>query len=150
VVIRPLALLIHPDAISRDILVSHLGELRWITAASHGDVPARFDEAPALLLGDADHVPELDEVSGRLRIMLPALRSVAMADERRAHALANVDTVLVKPVDLDRLRKALLREARLWARGSGTRLAARAEPEEPGEEASDHDPDDVVTRRVRY
>jgi hypothetical protein len=143
-------LLIHPDAVSRDLLVGHLAELRWITASSGFEVPARFEEAPSLLVGDADHVTDLDAICGRLRAATPALRCIALAGEGRARELPNIDAVLVKPVGLDRLRKTLLREARLWVRGSGTRLAARAEPTEPVEDASDYDPDDVVTRRVRY
>ena len=139
-----LVLLIHPDAITRVILVEQLGpEFRWIVAAGAADVPTSFDEAPALILGDADGVPELDALCARLRARLRAVRSIALTRDYRAH-LPSVDTLLVKPVPLDQVRHTLLLEARLGMHMSSSRArGGRSSVDE-------YDPDDVATPRIRY
>ena len=113
-----------------------------------GDVPTAFDEPPLVVLGDADGVPELDAVCARLRGQLRSVRSVALARDDRRRLLPSLDVVLVKPVPIDRLRQVLLREARLCMRISGPRPVALAR--RPPLEDEEKDPDDVVTRRLRY
>ena len=106
------------------------------------------DARPSVRAPGRDIAPELDAICARLRGLLRSVRSVALARDDRRRQLPSVDVVLVKPVPIDRLRQALLREARLCKRISGLRPLAFAR--RPPLEDEESDPDDVVTRRLKY